>query len=61
MSEPLEVDLLLQELKKCGLGYTIGTYMGFSQSEIREIEGTTQTPGELEENCDVRYVVEKGR
>ena len=37
MSEPLEVDLLLQELKKCGLGYTIGTYMGSWVQELMSV------------------------
>ena len=44
MSEPLKVDLLLQELKNVEWD-TLGTYLGLSQSEIRDIEHDHQNTG----------------
>ena len=44
MSEPIKVDLLLQELKNVEWD-TLGTYLGLSQSEIRDIERDHQNTG----------------
>ena len=44
MSEPLKVDLLLQELKNVDWDI-LGTYLGLSQSEIKEIESNHQNTG----------------
>ena len=44
MSEPLKVDLLLQELKNMDWDI-LGTYLGLSQSEIGEIERDHQNTG----------------
>ena len=44
MSESLKVDLLLQELKNVEWDI-LGTYLGLSQSEIREIERDHQNTG----------------